>query len=132
MNIFQLEDILRFRMKSGKSCDIYHLTVEHLRFCGLQAKTHLLSLINGILDDIYYLTCPQVKLGLGTALHKGKGKSLNMSNSYRRITVSPIFGAIIDHYIDPVAETLFRQVQSRDQLGFTSGISYLLAAVQRG
>ena len=129
MNIFQLEDILKFKMKSGKSCDTYHFTVEHLCYCGIQAKTHILNLINGILHDIYYLTCPQAKLGLGTALHKGKGKSFNMSNSYRRITVSPILGAIIDHYIDPVAEALFRQVQSRDQLGFTSGISYLLAAV---
>ena len=71
-------------------------------------------------------------LCLGTALHKGKGKSFNMSNSYRRITVSPILGAIIDQYIDPVAEALFRQVQSRDQLDITLGISNLLGAVQRG
>ena len=27
MNIFQLEHILKSRMKTGKSCDIYHLTV---------------------------------------------------------------------------------------------------------
>ena len=46
--------------------------------------------------------------------------------------MSPIAGAIIDYYIDPIAEKLFRQVQNKDQLGFTSGISYLLAAVQRG
>ena len=31
-----------------------------------------------------------------------------------------------------MAESVFRQVQSPDQLGFTAGISYLLASVQRG
>ena len=103
-----------------------------LRYCGSQAKMQLLDLINRILKDIYYLTCPQVKLGLASAIHKGKKKPVTRSNSYRRITVSPILGAIIDYYIDPVAEQIFRQVQSPDQLGFTSGISYLLAAVQRG
>ena len=132
MNIFQLEQILTTKMKSGKSCDIYHLTVEHLRHCGHVAKLSLLSLVNRILSDIYYLTCPQAKLGLGTAVYKGKNKSLTKSNSYRRITVSPIIGALIDYYIDPVAESIFQQTQSPDQLGFTGGISYLLAAVQRG
>ena len=72
------------------------------------------------------------QLGLGTAFYKGKNKSLTKSNSYRRITVSPIIGALIDYYIDPVAESIFQQTQSPDQLGFTGGISYLLAAVQRG
>lgn len=97
-------------MKPGKSCDIYHLTVEHIQHCGPQAKTHLLHHINRILADIYYLTCPQVKLGLGTSLYKGKNKPFTKSNSYRRITVSPITGAIIDYYIDPVKEAKYRVV----------------------
>ena len=46
--------------------------------------------------------------------------------------MSPIIGSIIDYYIDPVAESVFRQVQSPNQLGFTAGLSYLLASVQRG
>ena len=128
----QLDHILHRKMKSGKSCDIYKLTVEHLRNCGPVAKQHILSFINRILNDIFYLTCPQLKLGLGTALHKGKNKPVSKSNSYRRITVTPIIGAIIDYYVDPEAESTFRSVQSPDQLGFTAGISYLLAAIQRG
>ena len=39
---------------------------------------------------------------------------------------------LLDYYIDPQAEAIFRPKQSPDQLGFTSGISYLLGAVQRG
>ena len=118
-------------MKAGKACDIYQVTVEHLRHCGDQAKQQILNLINRILHDIYYLSCPQIKLGLGTPIQK-KQKPLSKSNSYRRITVTPIIGAIIDYYLDPIAEALFRTSQSPDQLGFTAEISYLLAALQRG
>ena len=132
MSLSQLDHILHSKMKLGKSCDIYHLTVEHLRYCGTSAKLLILDFINRILKDIYYLTCPQIKLGLGTTLHKGKNKPISKSSSYRRITVTPIIGAIIDYYVEPVAESTFRSVQSPDQLGFTAGISYLLASIQRG
>ena len=132
MTISQLNHILSHKMKPGKACDIYHLTVEHLRHCGPEAKLSVLELINRVLQDIFFLACPQIKLGLGTAVYKGKNKPTSKSNSYRRITVSPILGTIIDYYLDPKAEALFRPHQSPDQLGFTAGISYLLAAVQRG
>ena len=132
MSMFQLDHILQSKMKLGKSCDIYQLTVEHLRFCGTEAKLHILDLINKILQDIYYLTCPQIKLGLGVPLHKGKKKPVTKSSSYRRITVTPLVGAIIDYYIDRTAEQIFRPSQNPNQLGFTAGISYLLASIQRG
>ena len=48
------------------------------------------------------------------------------------ITVTPQLGGIIDRYIDRLAESIFRRIQSSDQLGFTSNISYLMAAVERG
>ena len=79
---------------------------------------------------MYYLSCPQIKLGVAAAVYKGKKKPVGSSSSYRRITVSPIIGAIIDNYIDPYAEAIFRPSQSPDQLGFTSGVSYLLAVIQ--
>ena len=132
MTISQLNHIINSKMKAGKACDVYHLTVEHLRHSGDQAKLHILEFINRILKNIYFLSCPQIKLGLGTAIYKGKNKTISKSSSYRRITVTPILGAIIDYYLDPKAEAIFRPVQSPDQLGFTSGISYLLAAIQRG
>ena len=57
---------------------------------------------------------------------------MSQSNSYRRITVTPILGAIIDYFLDPIAESVFQPSQSPDQVGFTSGMSYLLAALQKG
>ena len=106
-------------------------TVEHLRHSGDQAMLHILAFINRILKNIYFLSCPQIKLGLGTAIYKGKNKPISKSSSYRRITVTPILGAIIDYYLDPKAEAIFRPEQSPDQLGFTAGISYLLAAIHK-
>ena len=46
--------------------------------------------------------------------------------------MTPVVGAILDYYVDPVTEGQFRKVQSPDQLGFTSKLNYLMAAIQRG
>ena len=132
MTLTQLDNILHAKMKPGKACDVYQVTVEHLRHCGDEAKLHILNLINRILENLYFLSCPQIKLGLGSAVYKGKRKPLSKSSSYRRVTVTPIIGALIDYYLDPKAEALFRPSQSPEQLGFTAGVSYLLAAIQRG
>ena len=126
------EDIISKKMKHGKACDLHQLTVEHLQYCGEKAKLAVLNLLNKIIDQIYYMTCPQLKSGLGTPLHKGKKKPIDRSESYRRITVTPLVGGILDRYIDPITEAIFRPSQSPDQFGFTKGISYLLASVLRG
>ena len=132
MSLSIFENIIFKKMKRGKSCDVYQLTVEHLQHSGPRAKLIILELVNNILEQIYYLTCPQLKCGLGTAIHKGKKKPVEKSESYRRITVTPLLGSIIDRYIDPMTEEIFRSKQSPDQFGFTRGISYLLASVLRG
>ena len=61
-----------------KACDLYQLTVEHLQYCGVKAKLVILDLLNNILDQIYYLTCPQLKSSLGTAIYKSKKKNNEM------------------------------------------------------
>ena len=132
MKIEDLENIIGKEMKRGKACDIYKLTAEHLKFDGRSVKLVVMSLINDIIENIYYLSCPQIKAGLGTSVYKGKKKPLSQSTSYRRITVTPQIGSILDRYIDPMAEEIFRRVQSSDQYGFTKNISYLMGAVLRG
>ena len=129
MSLKDLNRIIFTKMKLGKACDIYQLTVEHLRYCGDLVRSHLLSLINRFLSNIEVMSCPQIKLGVATAIYKGKKKPVSMSSSYRRITVTPILGAIIDYYLDPIAESIFRPKQSPDQVGFTAGVSNLLASV---
>ena len=46
MSLSQLNHILHSKMKLGKSCEFYRLTVEHLWNYGSQAKQLLLDLIN--------------------------------------------------------------------------------------
>ena len=128
----RFDEIISSEMKRGKACDIYQLTVEHIQMCGDEAKLCILNLINRIIEDIYFLSCPQAKAGIGSSVHKGKRKPRTSSKSYRRITVCPQLGTILDRYIDPTTENIFRSRQSQDQLGFTKGISYLLASLQRG
>ena len=132
MTFDDLENILKKEFKKGKACDIYKLTAEHLQNCGIEAKRVILNLVNEIIEDMHYLACPQIKAGVGTAAYKGKKKPRSLSSSYRRITVTPQIGNIIDRYIDPIAEAIFRPVQSNDQYGFTKNVSYLMAAVLRG
>ena len=119
-------------MKLRKACDIYSLTTEHLRHAGPASKIIILRLLKNIIGSVNYLTCPQIKKGLSTMTYKGKKKPITESSSHRRITVTPQLGGIIDMYIDNMAEYIFREVQSSDQLGFTSDISYLLGALERG
>ena len=131
MKLSDLEKIIK-DMKKGKACDIYRLTAEHLKYAGTEAKLSILKLINDIIENMHYLACTEIKAGLGTAVYKGKKKPLSNSKSYRRITVTPQVGSILDRYVDPIAEQLFRPLQSVDQYGFTQNISYLMAAVLRG
>ena len=132
MKIEDLGKIIDKEMKMGKASDIYKLTAEHLKYAGSEARLHILNLINDIIANIHYLACPQIKVGLGTAAYKGKKKPISLSSSYRRITVTPQIGSILDRYIDPIAEQIFLPVQSPDQYGFTKNLSYLMGAMLRG
>ena len=93
---------------------------------------HILSFINRILHNIYFLPYPQLKIGVGTAIYKARKKPLSKTSSYRRITVTPLLGAIVDYYLYPKAKAIFSPHQSPHQFWFTTGISYFVAAVQRG
>ena len=132
MRYEDLEKIIDKEMRTNKACDIYKLTTEHLKFAGKESRIVILNLMNSIIRNITSLACPQSKAGVGTAVFKGKKKPVSSSSSYRRITVTPQIGSILDRYIDPMAENIFKKSQSNDQYGFTQNISYLLGAVLRG
>ena len=53
MAMTDLNHIIHKKMKLGKACDIYQMTVEHLRYCGEDAKIPILKLINKIIKSIY-------------------------------------------------------------------------------
>ena len=55
MHLSDMKDILFKRLKLNKACDIYKLTVEHLRYCGDETLCLILQLLNLIIDNLNYL-----------------------------------------------------------------------------
>ena len=79
----------KFKMQFGRLSVKNLYCIEYLKHAGKEAKLAIWKLINDIIPNIYYLKCPQVEARLGTAVFKGKKKSVTQSRSYRCITVNP-------------------------------------------
>ena len=74
MRLIDLKDIIFKTLKLNKACDIFKLTVEHLRNCGDRTLTLILQLLNLIIEHLNYLSSPQLNTAVATIIHKGKGK----------------------------------------------------------
>ena len=131
MTIDNLKKLIFSKLKLNKACDVYKLTVEHIRNAGPTALNHILTIINLILDDINNMSCPELKTALGTIIYKGRGKPVNHHKSYRTVRVTPLLGRIIDEYLRPATVAISRPMQDKNQYGFTEDMSYLLGAIQR-
>ena len=81
MTIDDLHKIMFSKLKLNKACDVYQLTVEHIRNAGPIAHEHILALENKIIDDINSVTCPETKTAVGSIIHKGKKKPLTHHKS---------------------------------------------------
>ena len=92
MKIENLKDILFKRLKLNKACDIYKLSVEHLRYAGDESLSSVVCLLNKIIDNINYLSSTQLNTSVTSIIHKGKNKPLNHHKSYRQVRVSPLLG----------------------------------------
>ena len=110
---------------------VLRMTKEHFKYCGTPALHCLLQFLNMVILNIYYMSCKPIKVGLASAIHKGKGRPLTLTKSFRRITVNPHIGSLIDEYLSDPTEYIFRPLQSTTQYGFTADMSYLLGAVLR-
>ena len=76
MQLTHLKEIIFKKLKLRKACDIFKLTVEHLRYCGDKTLGLILNLLNAIIDHLNYLSSAQLNTAVATVIHKGKGKSL--------------------------------------------------------
>ena len=126
MNLVQLKDILFKKLKLNKACDVFKLTVEHLRFAGDDSLSIILKLLN-----INILSCPQLNTSIASVVYKGKSKPIFHHKSYRLVRVTPLFARLIDEYMRPSLIEIVRPMQNCNQYGFTETISYLLGALQR-
>ena len=131
MQISELKTILFQKLKLGKACDLYMLTVEHLRHAGEETLSLLLDLLNLIVDNLNYLSSPQLNTSITSIVHKGKRRPLTHHKSFRQVRVSVLIGRLIDEYIRPVFVKAARPQQNINQYGFTANITYLMGALQR-
>ena len=131
MTLHDLKNILFNKLKTGKACDSFKLTVEHLRYCGDDGLIKILQLINGIIQNISYLSTQQLNTALASIVYKGKEKPVCNHKSYRQVRVSPLFTRIIDEFLRPNLLKITKPIQNSSQYGFTKNVSYLLAALQR-
>ena len=131
MTMENLKHILFKTLKPGKACDVFMLTVEHLRYAGDQTLNLLLNLLNMIIANLNYLSAPQLNTSVASVVHKGKDRPISHHKSYRQVRVTVLIGRLIDEYIRPVFIKAYRPIQNVNQYGFTQGITYLLGALQR-
>ena len=131
MKLIHLKDIIFKTLKLNKACDIFKLTVEHLRNCGDRTLTLILQLLNLIIEHLNYLSSPQLNTAVATIIHKGKGKSVYNYKSYRQVRVTPLIGRLLDEFLRPIKTNLTNRKQNINQYGFSEGITYMMGALQR-
>ena len=128
MSLEVLKDIIFKKLRLKKACDINKLTVEHLRYAGDETLSILLSLLNSIIDNINYLSSPQLNTSVATIVYKEKNKPIHNHKSYRQVRVTPLVARCLHEYIRP---NITKSIQNNSQYGFTEDITYLMAALQR-
>ena len=101
MTLQNLKDILFKKLKLNKACDVYMLTVEHLRYAGDETLSLILFLLNLIVDNINYLSSTQLNTAIASMVQKGKNKSVTHHKSYRQVRVTPLLGRCLDEHIRP-------------------------------
>ena len=131
MSLEVLKDIIFKKLRLKKACDINKLTVEHLRYAGDETLSILLSLLNSIIDNINYLSSPQLNTSVATIVYKGKNKPIHNHKSYRQVRVTPLVARCLHEYIRPNITNITKSIQNNSRYGFTEDITYLMAALQR-
>ena len=131
MSFKQFKDILFKKLKLNKACDIYKLTVEHLRYAGDETLSLILFLINQIIDNINYLSSTQLNTSVASIVFKSKNRPVSHHKSYRQVRVTPLLGRIVDEFIRPNLVKITKPLQNSSQYGFTENVTYMMGALQR-
>ena len=76
MTMHDLRTIIFSKLKANKSGDLYKLTVEHLLYCGEDTHLVILIILNKLIDNINFLSSPQLNTALASVVYKGKNKSI--------------------------------------------------------
>ena len=123
MTLENLKNILFKKLKLRKACDVFKLTVEHLRFDGYKSLLIFLQPLNTIIDNINLLSSARLNTSVASVVYKGKDKPMYHHKSHRLVRVSTLIGQLIDEYMRPALVNLVRPVQNSNQYGFTETVT---------
>jgi hypothetical protein len=120
----ELENAIK-AINTGKSEDIYGLSIGNIIYAGEDFQLYMLDLINNIISQ--YSIPELIKVELLSPIYKNKGDK-NDSKNYRGIVVLPILCKILEHIARNNFRTILTKQQSPLQRGFTINTSPLNAA----
>ena len=114
------------QLKYNKAADIYGITSEHIRL----ADHSVIKLLSSFIQNVYNSKqLPKaMKLGSVTPVVK-KEKIATCPDSYRRITVTPVTGKLVEKCMLHDSRPPLNQRQNRMQRGFTEASSSSNAAL---
>jgi hypothetical protein len=113
-------------LKNNKAADIHGLTAEHLKLGHPYTHQLITVLIKRILaEDVWP---DQLKHGLITPVYKQK-KSMKLPDNYRRITVVPMLGKILEKIIVKPTKNILVTKLSNLQRGFCDSSSSINTAL---
>ena len=95
-------------INTGKSEDIYGLSIGNIIYAGEDFQLYMLDLINNIISQ--YSIPELIKVELLSPIYKNK-RDKNDSKNYRGIVVLPILCKILEH----IARNNFRTILTKQQ-----------------
>ena len=95
MNMGRLKNIIFKKLKLKKACNVFKLTVEHIRNAGEDSLNSILLLLNRIITNINVLSSPELNTSVASVIFKGKDKPLFHQKSHRLVRVTPLFARLI-------------------------------------
>ena len=113
-------------MKNNKAADIRGIAAEHLKLAHPDAHKVIAILLNRILEEGRLPA--QLKHGLITPVYKQKKSAKNPDN-YRRITVVPMLGKLIEKIIIKPTKPILAKRLSKLQRGFCDNSSSINTAL---
>ena len=115
-------------LKNKKAADRDGFRAEQLKL--LMHSPDALALLTGIVNKVF-TSCkipPKAKTAYKSPVHK-KGKDPRSTDNYRGITVTSIFGKLIEHLIRHYGQDDINYTQSGLQYGFTKNLSPNMASL---
>ena len=88
----------------------------------------ILTLLNSIIDNMNYLSAPQLNTAAASIIYKGKNKPIYHHKLYRQVRVTPLIGRCLDEFMRPNLIEITKPIQNSSQYGFTEGVTYMMGA----